>query len=287
MKVWPLNLALKASSAFTREKLYLGLGSARRSTRSPTRAPRRLTGSEPSRRPASPSTRPASHAHGRRPHGLGVTLPDNAIVLGGGLEILTTFTSHRRRRRQGHHRAAHPGRERPHHRDRHRVGDLLGRSGLEGHRPGRAGPVASRLPIKLRPQRAKSPPPSASAPSPAASSSAGCSTSSATERGERMTPYIVQPGREVRAGRPYKSAEVFPRRQGGARDLEADAALIAWQDAPVREPRAKPMSAVSARGRQAVSRRRRTNDGAASEAVRILEKAKAQAPPGRTPSVRR
>lgn len=26
-------------------------------------------------------------------HGLGVTLPDNAIVLGGGLEILTTFTS--------------------------------------------------------------------------------------------------------------------------------------------------------------------------------------------------
>ena len=26
-------------------------------------------------------------------HGLGVTLPDDAIVLGGGLEILTTFTS--------------------------------------------------------------------------------------------------------------------------------------------------------------------------------------------------
>lgn len=26
-------------------------------------------------------------------HGLGVTLPDNAIVLGGGVEILTTFTS--------------------------------------------------------------------------------------------------------------------------------------------------------------------------------------------------
>lgn len=26
-------------------------------------------------------------------HGLGVTLPDNALVLGGGVEILTTFTS--------------------------------------------------------------------------------------------------------------------------------------------------------------------------------------------------
>jgi hypothetical protein len=26
-------------------------------------------------------------------HGLGVTIPDNAIILGGGMEILTTFTS--------------------------------------------------------------------------------------------------------------------------------------------------------------------------------------------------
>ena len=88
-----------------------------------------------------------------------------------------------------------------------------------------------------------------------------------------MSPYIVQPGREVHDGMVYKAGDVFPAMKGSCPALVEDGA-VAWAAAE-KNP---AVSAAAARLSE-----EKANNEAASEAGRVLESARKKKPVNQKP----